>query len=377
MVTPTYYPTVGGVERVVENASLELNRIAVTTDILTFNFNWPTIARVLPSPAEMGRGSELKVFRVPAVNLLPWRLHIDNLTFKLNFIPRKFMKLMQEYDIIHFHNDTDLSFPFFAGLTKKPKIFHVHCLNLTYSFYSKNPIAKSILKRVADKYVCVYRSSKEMLVNLGLPSTDIDIVPNGIDTEKFMPKIGSKVENLILFAGRIDPAKGLTTLLKALDYLTTPCHIMIVGPYSNVKYYQEIATLADETNAKKKHSVILQKARNPDEMAELYQQATVFVLPSFSESFPMAVLEALACETPVVATSVGGIPDIIKSYENGILVPPNNPIKLAESIQYLLSNEKARLEYGIAGRKMVTASFSSRKMAEQLAQIYERMIQKT
>jgi glycosyltransferase involved in cell wall biosynthesis len=373
MVTPTYYPTVGGVERVVETASLELNRIGVTTDILTFGFNWPT----RPSLAEMGKDSELRVFRVPAVNLLPWRLHMDNLTFKLNFIPRKFMKLMKEYDVIHFHNDTDLSFPFFAGLIRRPKIFHVHCLNLTYSFYSKNPIARGILKRVADKYICVYRSSKEMLVNLGLPSADIDIVPNGIDTGKFLPKAGSKAENLILFAGRIDPAKGLTVLLEALDYLASSCRVIIVGPYNNVRYYKEIAALVDKANAKKKHLVILQKAQNPDRMIELYQQATLFVLPSFSESFPMAVLEALACETPVVATSVGGIPDIIKSYENGILVPPNDPTRLAESIQYLLNNKKIRQELGAAGRKMVKESLSSRKMAERLTQIYERITRKT
>jgi glycosyltransferase involved in cell wall biosynthesis len=82
----------------------------------------------------------------------------------------------------------------------------------------------------------------------------------------------------------------------------------------------------------------------------------------------------MACATPIVATNVEGIPEVVKNYENGILVPPNDSVKLAAAIQYLLDNEETRRKFGKTGRDRVVTLFSSKAVAEKIHQIYTTML---
>jgi len=92
------------------------------------------------------------------------------------------------------------------------------------------------------------------------------------------------------------------------------------------------------------------------------------------EAFPVVILEALSCETPVIATPVGGVPEIIRNGENGILVPVNNPPKLAEAMQYLLDNNDVRVRLGLDGRKLIKRSFSLDVVAKKLYSIYTSLL---
>jgi glycosyltransferase involved in cell wall biosynthesis len=373
MVTPYYYPTViGGAERVIENFSKELNKIGVTTDILTSNFDPLKPCSSWRKEAEEIYGS--RIIRVPVLYPLPRWLHQDDFMLKVNFIPRKFKAIMKDYDIIHYHNDVDLSFPFFSKSVDKPKIFHLHCLNLTYNFFKKNFMAKYVLKNISNRYIVVSNLSARMLVDLGICEKAIRVVPNGIDTDKFLPQRGIKTQNLLLFAGRIDPAKGLTILFRALNFLNSPVRLLIVGPAKDSLYYKKVMTLAKKVNEKEVHMVEFIGMQNPYEMTRLYQEASIFVLPSLSESLPMSILEALACETPVVASDVGSISDVVQNYKNGILVPSGDPVMLAKAIEYLLDNEIIRKKFGEEGRRFVIKLFSSKAAAENLRQIYKEMI---
>jgi glycosyltransferase involved in cell wall biosynthesis len=92
------------------------------------------------------------------------------------------------------------------------------------------------------------------------------------------------------------------------------------------------------------------------------------------EALGIVNLEALACETPVVATDVGGISEAVHNGENGLLVKPNDPVKLASAIQYLLSNESIRRRFGEEGRKLVMTTFSTDAVVLKLIMIYERLL---
>jgi len=88
----------------------------------------------------------------------------------------------------------------------------------------------------------------------------------------------------------------------------------------------------------------------------------------------VSILEALACETPVIATKCGGPTEIVQDYKNGLLVPVKDPVRLAESIQYLLSNGEIRRKFGKAGRKWVSRNASLQATTEKLVKIYEELI---
>ena len=366
MVTPAYYPIKGGTEVMVQNLSAELNNVGVRTDVMTFNMDrkW--------NPKWKGKVEKINgvtVFKIPALNWFPIA-HSKRITMDVNLIPGRFTKRLKDYDIIHFHED--LSFPLFSYFSKKPKIFHFHGLDV--DFYKRYFLSRFILKHVADLYICLTKLMEKDLAELGIPRYRIRRLPNGVDVKIFRP-LGDKKDNLVLFIGRICFQKGLHILLKSLCYLEKPIHLVIIGPPDwDRKYFESILRLMEEENKKGKHKVTYLGAQDPANVTEWYQKASLLVLPSFKEAFSVVNLEALSCQTPVVATNVGGIPEVVRDGENGILVPPNDAARLAEAIQYLLDNEKVRIKFGREGRKLVVKYFSLEAVVEKLHRIYKEMI---
>lgn len=110
------------------------------------------------------------------------------------------------------------------------------------------------------------------------------------------------------------------------------------------------------------------------QLIKWYQEASIFVLPSSFEPFGIVLLEALSCETPVVATYAGGIPEVVKNGENGILVPVNNHRELAKVIQHLLDNKDVRVRFGQAGRKLVVENFSLEVSTKKLINMYKKIL---
>ena len=129
-------------------------------------------------------------------------------------------------------------------------------------------------------------------------------------------------------------------------------------------------------NGKTIHKAIYLGVQSKREVLNWYQKATLFVCPSLSEPFGIVNLEALSCGTPVVASKVGGIPEVVRSNKNGVLVQPNKPVKLAGAIQFLLDNEKLRRKFGEEGRRWVVQNFSPEIVAKMLCKIYEDLLAK-
>lgn len=367
MVTPGYYPIKGGTETVVRNLSTVLNRNHVHTDVLTFNMDrkW--------NPKWKGKVEKIDgstVFKVAALNWLPIE-HSSRITLGVNLIPGRFTNILKQYDIVHFH-EAELSFPLFSLLIKKPKILHSHGLGA--DFYKKYRLSRIMFKHVANLYIAISKQMTNDLMDLGIPREKISYLPNGIDVKRFCPT-KEKTDNLVLFVGRIKSNKGLHVLLRSLRFLKESIHLVIIGPIRDVPAYQNMLSASiKRINQEGTHKITYMGALDQADIVEWHQKASVFVLPSFFEGFPVAVLEALSCETPVVATTAGGLPEAVQNHENGILVPPNDPLKLAEAIQFLLENKEARVKYGREGRRRVVRDFSLEVAADRLCKIYEQLL---
>jgi len=369
MVTPWFYPVIGGTESFVEEISIKLTDLGVPTDVMTFDLNrFPT------TPNWRNRFKEISVIRVPTFNHRPFKFL--SYAIKIHYFPKRFSQFYNDYDIVHFHNEVDLTFPSLSLFIRKPKIFHCHCLNITHSSYKRNPLKRQLLKNVADLYVTVSDSERQKLVDLGVNSDQIRVIFNGVNTECYAPFLKSKSKNSLLFVGRLEPNKGLHVLLKSLEYLNSPIELTIVGPTSEIskEYSERVLLNIANINKKMFHRVKYIGVIEKEELVQLYQEATLLVCPSLSEPFGIVNLEALSCKTPVIASNVGGIPHIIRNNKNGILVPPNDPPELAKAIQSLLDNEQIRREFGEDGRKWVVQNFSIEAVAERLCELYRELL---
>lgn len=366
MVTPGFYPIKGGTETTVRNLSGELNKLGIHTDVMAFNMDRKWNPKWKGAREKIGQSI---VFKIPAINWSPIG-HSPKITLGINLVPGKFTHILKQYDIVHFH-EADFSFPLFSFFVRKPKIFHLHGIDA--NFYKRYHLSRMILKHVSDSYISISRQMTKELAELGIPKYKIIYLPNAVDVKLFHPQ-GKKEDDLLLFVGRISFEKGLNVLLESLRYLKRSCRLVVIGPAGSDKYSQDMLKLIEKENQRGKHKIEYLGALEHADTIEWYQKASISVLPSLKDAFPVVMLEALSCETPVIATNVGSIPEVVRNHENGILVQPNNPVKLAEAIQHLLDNKSVRTKMGMEGRKWVIKNFSLEVSAKKLSSIYQKII---
>lgn len=204
-----------------------------------------------------------------------------------------------------------------------------------------------------------------------------EVIPNGIDTAMFSPKDLSEcfrrfpqlegLENVVLFSGRMIALKGITTAIEAQGLLDgrLNAHFVFAGN-GGTEQWKEMARRA---GVPRERCHFLGSVPYTD-MPYLYPLASAFILPSYSESFPMTILEAMASGTPVIATSVGGVPEIISDHKDGLLVPPRDARTLADSIQAVLADARFARSLCMRARDKVQEEFSAQVMARRTAEVY-------
>ncbi len=150
---------------------------------------------------------------------------------------------------------------------------------------------------------------------------------------------------------------------------------MIGPPDWDLEYFNNMQLRIEKENRKGKHQITYLGKKNQDEIVKWYQKASIFVLTTIDyEALGIVNLEALACETPVIATNVGGVSEAVRDGENGLIIQPNNAKKLADALQYLLDNEDVRRRFGDMGRKWMSNNFSNEIVVERLLAIYKELI---
>ena len=236
---------------------------------------------------------------------------------------------------------------------------------------------------VADGIVVSTDEERQDVVrHYDAPPRNIQVIPAGVNLEMFQPvdrdaaraELGIKEERVILYVGRIEPLKGIDILLRAVPMLEygQDLRVLVVGGNpGNDAELDRLKSLTAELGIG--DTVTFTGSVPQSTLPTYYSAADVFVLPSHSESFGLAPLEAMACGTPVVVSRVGGMKTFVNSGENGYLVPWRCPESFAQRLDVLLANPELRDAMGQAAReKALSMGWAS--VADQMLDYYSSHI---
>ncbi|WFE97300.1 glycogen synthase [Micromonospora sp. WMMD987] len=227
----------------------------------------------------------------------------------------------------------------------------------------------------------------------------VRVVYNGIDTAQYAPDPGTDVLDRlgidparpsVVYVGRITRQKGLPYLLRAAKELPADTQlVLLAGAPDTPEIAAEVEGLVSELRATRSGVVWVAEMLPKPEVIQVLTHATVFVCPSVYEPMGIVNLEAMACETAVVATATGGIPEVVADGETGLLVPieqagdgSGNPLDpdrfvadLAKTINELLADPKRTEALGLAGRRRAVEHFSWDAIAVQTLELYRSLLE--
>lgn len=284
-------------------------------------------------------------------------------------------------DILHTHH-----VPLFMILMKVHKFLGVKGIILTehasYSI-SKSKRLQSVAYKAAEivnYFTVVSANLKHFFTSeTGIHKDKIQIIRNGVDTEKFNPDSNhNELEKLIpsgfqgrvlISVGRLTEAKDYTNLFNALKLLKDKLDyfLVIIGDGEKKKDLSEWIK-----NNHLEDRVVL--AGTKTNIEKYFNKADLFVLSSQREGLPMVILEAMASGVPVIATSVGGIPELIDHNHNGVLVPPQNSKALADEIYRVCMDESFRESIKANAIKTIDKDYSLKTITENYIKLYKEII---
>lgn len=173
----------------------------------------------------------------------------------------------------------------------------------------------------------------------------------------------------VAFVGKIRPVKGVDTLIRAMELLpeTSPPHLLLIGHTRNDRERQ----LAEKSPVRKYIHFPGQRS----DAVDLLRSCDIFIMPSRArEGLPRALLEAMSVGLPCVATSVGGMPELIAPGQNGLLVPPEDPAAMAKALVTLYSDPGLRRRLGAAGRARVDTEFHISRTIRETATLFQTLL---
>lgn len=363
----------GGSEIFCKNLSMKLKERhdidseILTSDIFNKKIKYETIA------------NDIKV---------SYKKHYHNLWGKnpLVFILDYLLKNYRKYDIIHMHSYiffTSLQCALFHKFRKMPLVLHIHggvqtpnYLSTNFSekvqLFFKNSIFDNLLGRFtikeADKVISVSKNDLEFIEKqYALKKDKCNYIPNGVNLDKFQEKKALS-RKYITFIGRLSYIKGFDrflTLMKLIHKEEKEIEFLVVG---DGPLKPDLRAVQEELPVKHYTSYPYEK------IEDIYNLSKLMVIPSRFEGLPTSILEAFACKTPITATVVGGINEVLRDKKNGLILDSKNMDKNCNIIINLYRDKARREKYGENGRALVEKQFSLDIISDQIAEIYRELI---
>lgn len=311
-------------------------------------------------------------------------------------------------DIVHCHT----WYAQFAGIVAKlcygiPLVITTHSLEplrpwkreqLGRGYDASSWVEKTAIE-MADAVIAVSKETKEdVLKYFDIDEKKIKVIYNGINLQEYVVTVETatlekygidKSKPYVLFVGRITRQKGIIYLVNAIKYIDPETQIVLcAGAPDTPEIAKEMEDSINEVKKSRDNVIWIDEMLPKKEVIELYSHADVFCCPSIYEPFGIINIEAMACETAVVASAVGGIKEVVVHGETGILVPleqqdvapfePMYPDKfardLANGINTLINDKELKDRMARNGRKRVEDSFDWIAIAKQVEELYKSLL---
>ena len=387
-IIPTYFPAhrQGGPIKSVHEMNKGLVKKGVEMTVYTTNIDGKSVLNV---PLNQGVDIDgVKVWYFPAT----FRLWEYSFAFH-----RALAKNAKDFDLIHITSvflAASALGAYYAKKFKKPYIISPRGSfmeePLKYRPLKKKVYINLIEKRNlagAEAIHFTVEKEKDGYLKAGLPFKKSIIIPNGLDVEvsntitrdriHFRKKFNiSSDKKIVLFMGRLHFIKGLDTLIPAFAEVVKkePNAILVLAGPNDKNYKKEIELKIKNCKLKINNEVVFTGMLLGEDKIAAYRESDVFVLPSYSENFGIAVVEAMIAGNPVVVTKGVGISKEVEAAGAGLVVE-KDVSQVAEAILKILNNSDLAKKMGEAGKKLVETEFSNEKVAEKFLKEYNKILQ--
>lgn len=373
MITSDFIPNIGGIAAHIYELSNSLSNKGHNLSVITLRTNF--------REEKYEKINNIDVYRIyyPKIPYFGYFIHLFLVWAEIMFL--------HDFDILHIHT-----------INHAPILKFLKCKSVETEHSSgfledveKNDHIKRYkwLFGTNDHLIAPSNEIVKELIKLGFSEEFVSLVTNGVDINKFNQSVDiSKLnqikmkyeitsEDVIICPRRLVPKNGVKYFIESIPYIVDQYQrdlkFLIIGDSNG----NEMNTLIEMVSKLGFNKEVIFLGRVPNnEMCFFYALSDIVVLPSLKEATSIAGLEAMSMGKPLVGTSVGGIPQIIKNRETGILVPPKEPKKIAEAIIFLLNERDERILMGKKARQRVEERFSWDIIAEETSKIYEKVLKK-
>lgn len=396
MLLESFYPVVGGMETQARNMAESFRRAGLTVIVVTRR-----VSPSLPARDEVDGTPVVRIGPSGASSRLRW-------LFAATCMPTLF-RLRRQYDIILVPGFRALGIP----AVILAKLLHKKCVlkaessgEMSGEFFSGGlermrlkpdslPVRAALrirnrLLARADAFASLSREQTDEFTRCGVPASRIVVIPQSVRTDRFRPASPEERKQLrrplgipehcpvIVYTGRIVSYKGLPLLLQVWPD--------ILAKYPEARMFAvggggvDVFNCEDDVRkfiAEKKLGGSVTLTGAVQNVEDYLRAADLYALPTQNEAFPLALLEAMACGLPCISTPVGGIPDIIRAGENGLLVPAGDAVALRDALLTLLGDSALRAKLGAAALATARTQYAREIVTQKYVDLFRRLTSST